>query len=70
VSLSPDRDEEGGGYREIIAVLSDKGMRRQALEDALSELSAFEQKYAHLKELAEVFMASKKARLALLELAA
>lgn len=69
VSLTPDREEEGG-YRDVVAVLSDKSMRRQMLEDAMKELAAFEKKYANLKELTEVFVASKKARLALLTLVA
>lgn len=70
VSLMPDRDEDGGGYRDVIAVLSDKSMRRQMLEDALNELQSFEKKYANLKELAEVFVASKRARVKLLNLVA
>ncbi len=70
VSLTPDREEDGGGYRDVVAVLSDKSMRRQMLEDAMNELAAFEKKYANLKELTEVFVASKKARLALLTLVA
>jgi hypothetical protein len=62
VSLTPDRDEESGGYRDVVVVLSDKNMRRQMLEDALNELQLFEKKYAHLKELTHVFTASKRAR--------
>jgi hypothetical protein len=62
VSLTPDREDEGGGYREVIAVLSDKDMRKQLLQDALDELRTFEVKYAHLKELSGVFVASRKAR--------
>lgn len=62
VSLTPDRDEDSGGYRDIVSVISDKDMRRQLLEDAMSELRTFEGKYSHLKELAEVFAASRKAR--------
>lgn len=67
VSLTPDREEDGGGYRDVIAVMQDKDMRRQMLEDALSELSTFEKKYAHLKELNGVFVASKSTRDLLVE---
>jgi hypothetical protein len=67
VSLTPDREREGGGYRDVVAVMSDKDMRRQMLEDALVELGVFEVKYAHLKELTGVFVASKQARQALIQ---
>lgn len=62
VSLTPDQDEVGGGYREMVAVLSNKSMREQMLEDALDELKTFETKYAHLKELSEVFRVSRSLR--------
>lgn len=62
VSLTPDREQEGGGYRLMINVMSRKESREQLLEDALAELKTFEDKYAGLKELAEVFAASRKAR--------
>lgn len=62
VSLTPDRDEEGGGYRLMVNVMSRKESREQLLEDALNELKAFEKKYAGLKELAEVFETSRKIR--------
>lgn len=69
VSLSTDREDEGG-YRDVIAVLNDKSMRQQMLEDALNELRTFEVKYSHLKELDAVFRASKTARNQLLALVA
>lgn len=69
VSLSTDREDEGG-YRDVIAVLNDKSMRQQMLEDALNELRTFEVKYSHLKELDAVFRASKAARNQLLALVA
>lgn len=59
VSLTPDRKEEGGGYRLLRTVLSNQQMRAQLLEDALHELQVFEDKYRHLKELARVFKAIK-----------
>jgi hypothetical protein len=60
ISLTPDREVSGGGYREMIAVLSRKDMKEQMLADALAELESFQAKYAALKELAEVFKAIKK----------
>lgn len=62
VSLTPDREEEGGGYRDIVEVLQDKDMRRQMIDDALGDLELFEKKYSHLKELSAVFVASKTVR--------
>lgn len=70
VSLTTDREKKGGGYRDVVAVLSDRGMRQQMLEDALAELGIFETKYSHLKELAGVFVASKRARQALIHVQA
>lgn len=61
VSLTTDRMNEGGGYREIKAVLSNKEYRDQLLADALEEMRRFEQKYSALKELAGVFSAIRKA---------
>lgn len=60
VSLSPDRETDGGGYRETIRVLGNKAMRAQMLADALKDLDTFEQKYKTLSELAEVFNAARK----------
>ncbi len=54
VSLTSDR-QSGGGYRSVLHVLSDRDMRRQLFEDALSELAAFRERYKRLKELAEIF---------------
>lgn len=67
VSLTPDRQEAGGGYREVVSVLSDKEMRAQMLADALAEMRTFEVKYARIKELAAVFAAMRKARRMLTE---
>ena len=60
-SLTTERGESGG-YRATVQVLSNKQMREQMLEDAITELQAFEKRYAILKELAEVFAASRKLR--------
>jgi hypothetical protein len=61
VSLRSDRGQRGG-YRTIVSVLSDEGLRQQLLEDALAELETFRKKYGHLRELARVFAASRKVR--------
>lgn len=53
-SLTPDRAEEGGGYRETTAVLSNKKYRAQLLADAYAEMKSFAAKYERLKELASV----------------
>lgn len=64
VSLTTDRYSEqgGGGYRVMTTVLSDAERRQQMLEDAEAEMNVFEQKYAMLKELADVFAAMRKVR--------
>ena len=60
-SLTTERGVSGG-YRATVQVLSNKQMREQMLEDAIAELQAFEKRYAILKELVEVFAASRKLR--------
>jgi hypothetical protein len=60
VSLTPDRDEEGGGYRDMDVVVRNRDQRDQMLADALAELEVFRAKYAMLKELAAVMTAIKK----------
>ena len=60
-SLTTERGVSGG-YRATVQVLSNKQMREQMLADAIAELLAFERRYAILKELAEVFAASRKLR--------
>lgn len=59
-SLSTERGE---GYRPTVQILSDKRLREQLLSDALAELQAFERKYSILKELADIFAASRKLRI-------
>lgn len=61
VSLSTDRSKEGGGYRPIATVLSDKDMREQLLADAVFEMKTFRRKYDTLKALAPVFAAMDEA---------
>lgn len=60
VSLTTDRDGETGGYREMLCVMSNAQHRKVMLQDAINELRSFEDKYNSLKELAEVFAASRK----------
>ena len=58
VSLRTDRKHDGtGGYRPILSVLSDDGLREQMLLDAKSEMRVFRKKYDTLRELAGVFTA-------------
>ena len=59
-SLSPDREEDGGGYRETVAVLENKAYREQLLADALAELKTFETRYTRLQELAGVLKEIRK----------
>ena len=56
VSLKKDR-EAGGGYRTMVAVLSDDELREQLLEDARQDMEIFRQKYCGLAKLAKVFAA-------------
>lgn len=64
VSLKSDRAGKGG-YRPMMAVLSDKELRDQLLSDALSDLKLFQDKYSRLEELAGVFKAARKAQMLL-----
>lgn len=55
VSLAPDREKDGGGYRSTEKVLTDDGMRALLLADAIKELNRIRAKYGVLRELAGVF---------------
>lgn len=61
VSLTPDREEEGAGYRLAKTVLGDEEQRRQLLADALAEMLRFREKYRRLTELSKVFAAMDEA---------
>ena len=61
VSLRDDRNVEGG-YRATVDVLSDAGLRRKMLAEALEELQVFERKYRLLSELAPVFKEADRLR--------
>lgn len=62
VSLTTDQQAEGGGYRHLVSVMSNKEQREQLLEDAHADMERFRQKYRHLSELAEVIEAMTKAQ--------
>lgn len=62
VSLKQDQQNEGGGYRTLVSVLSDADLRKQLLQQAYEDMEYFSAKYSHLEELAEIFKAMKKAR--------
>ncbi|MFH1140979.1 MAG: hypothetical protein V1724_04800 [Chloroflexota bacterium] len=67
VSLTKDRTQEGGGYKSVVAVMSDRDMRAQLLQDAFDEMKRFEAKYARFVELADVLAAMRKARQVIVE---
>lgn len=58
-SLTPDRTEKGGGYREMTVVLANRAQVEQLLADAYREMVFFQRKYGHLQELAAVILAMK-----------
>lgn len=62
VSLSSDRANPGGGYRERTTVLSIKKYREELLAQALADFKFWEEKYLELKELAPIFAAAAKIR--------
>ena len=62
VSLSIDRQRDGGGYRGLDDVIRKQSLRDVLLEDALQELERVRQKYERLQELAGVWAEIKKTR--------
>lgn len=62
VSLKQDQNNEGGGYRTLVSVLSDVELRKQLLKEAMEDMDRFEEKYSHLNELSEIFKAMKRIR--------
>ena len=54
-SLSGDRKRKGGGYREIVDILSNEEFTKQLLEQAYKDLIAFQTRYRALKEFNELF---------------
>lgn len=55
VSLTIDRPEPGGGYRDIDDVLRSKQLYEIMMKDALAELDRIERKYEALKQLKPVW---------------
>ena len=55
VSLQTDREKPGGGYRAVMDVLKDPGLRQQLVKEALDELKMWQLRYKSLNELADVF---------------
>lgn len=55
VSLIDDRENEGGGYRALADVLSDKDLLAAMLAQALAELELFRAKYSMLEALKPLF---------------
>lgn len=66
VSLKKDR-RPGGGYRNIISVMSDDDRRTMLLEEAMAELARLRAKYSHLEELASIFAEVKKAEMLIMK---
>lgn len=62
VSLNSDR-YNGGGYRSIVDVMSDKDLREQLLNRALNDLDTYRKKYEQLHELTPIFAAADKVRI-------
>lgn len=72
VSLSVDRPPRevgtvtgGGGFRDVVTVLSNEDLRRQLLQDAIKDMTNFQNKFRTLEELSEVFSAMSKTQKAL-----
>jgi len=63
VSLKQDRSdhENGGGYRELSHVISDKDLCKMLLKDALEDSERFIERYNRLRELGGIFREMKEA---------
>lgn len=57
VSLYEDRSEPRGGYRPLRAVLQNSQHRLALLQQAISELRTWREKYKEINELAKIFQA-------------
>jgi len=62
VFCSLKSDRESGGYRATVDIMSDRQMKNQLIEDALEDIAIFQKKYNHLRELAEVIAAMRRAK--------
>lgn len=58
--ISNDGEQNERGYIGIARVLSDKDLRAQMLDDAMSEINEWRERYNHLTELASIFDAIEK----------
>ncbi len=56
----PSQRTEDGGYETVESIMESDAAREEMLQAALSELEAFERRYAQLQELAVVLVAIKK----------
>ncbi len=59
VSLESDR-RNGGGYRRLSQVLSQKKLREQLLQQAWRDFQYWKEKYEKLKELAPLFLLASR----------
>lgn len=62
VSLTDDRQEDGGGYRTLTEVMRKKDMRAALLSQAHDDMDRFQTKYRQIEELAGVMTAMRTAR--------
>ena len=62
VSLSIDRTNSGGGYRDVQDILPRPDLREIMLADALRELERMQEKYEHVSELIGVWAETEKVR--------
>lgn len=62
VSLKTDRENVGGGYRAMLAVMSDSSRRMELIQEAMDDLEAFQNKYRMLDELAKLFEAIEETK--------
>jgi hypothetical protein len=62
ISLVVDRKKDGGGYRSVPEVFSNRDMREAALSQALAELDRVQDLYGYLDELAAIFAEKDKVK--------
>jgi len=63
ISLTTDRTNPGGGYRNVEDVAKDRDLYQIALADALHELDRVKAKYENVKGLEKVWVEVEKVRL-------
>lgn len=62
VSLVSDRQQEGGGYRPTVNVLSNAEHRAALVDQAFDDLERWKEKYRELTEFAAVFEAMESVK--------